>query len=92
MVSLLSLIFRLFWLLSFMELYIPSKKLKRWVLLVYDLNVILPRFVVHLLLRLMFLGFFVIGGILVLITLRKSGFGFLTFFVKGMHVLISLLT
>ena len=50
-------------------------------------------FMLHLLLGLMFLGCFVISGILVLTTVRKSGFGFLTLFVKGMHVrLISLLT
>jgi len=61
-VFLLSLIFRLLWLLSFMKLYMSLKKLKILVLLVYDLNVILPWFVLHLLLGLMFLGFFIIGG------------------------------
>jgi len=48
-------------------------------------------FVLHLLLELMFLGCFVIGGTLVLITVGKLGLGFLTFFMKGVHVLISLL-
>ena len=67
-------------------------KLKRLVLLVYVLNVILPWFVLHLLLGLLFHGCFVIGGTLVLTTVGKSGLVFLTFFVKGMHVLISLLT
>jgi len=80
---LISFIFRLLWLLNFMKLYMLLKKLKRWVLLVYGLNVILPWFVLHLLLRLMFIGFFVIGGTLVLITVEKSGFRFFTFFVKG---------
>jgi len=73
-----------------MELYMPLKKLKRWVLLVYGLNVILPWFVLHLLIGLMFLEFFVIGGTLALIIVGKSGLGFLTFFVKGVHVLTSL--
>ena len=41
-VSLLSLMLILLWLLSFMELYMLLKKLKRWVLLIYDLNVIMP--------------------------------------------------
>ena len=68
------------------------KKLKRWILLIYDLNVILPWFVLHLVLGLMFLGCFVIGETLVLITVGKSDLGFLTFFVKGIHVLISLLS
>jgi len=72
-VSLLSLILKLHWWSSFMELYMPLKKLKLWVLLVYGLNVILPWFVLHLLLGLMFLGFFVIGGTIVLITVRKPG-------------------
>ena len=79
-VSLLSLIFRLLWLLSFRELYRPFMKLKRWVLLVYDLNVILPWFVLHLLLWLRFLGFFIIGGTLAFISMGKSDVGFLTFF------------
>ena len=70
----------------------PSKKLKRWVLLFCGLNVILPWFMLHLLLGLKFIGFFVIGGTLPLITVEKSGLGFLTFFMKAMHVLTSLLT
>jgi len=37
----------------------------------------------------MFLGCFVIDGILVLITVEKSSLGLLIFFVKGMRVLIS---
>jgi len=32
----------------YMELYMSLKKLKRWVLLVYDLNAILSWFVLHL--------------------------------------------
>ena len=56
------------WLLTFMELYTLLKKLKRWVLLIYGLNVILPWFMLHLLLELMFLGCFVIGGTLGIIT------------------------
>ena len=67
-------------------------KFKRWVLLVYGLNVILHWFVLHLLLRLLFLVCFVIGETLVLTTAGKLGLGFLIFFVKGMYVLISLLT
>jgi len=74
--SLRFLKFRLLRLLSFMDLYILSRKLKTWGLLMYDLNVILPWFVLHLLLGLMFRGCFVIDRILVLITV-------------GMHVLIS---
>ena len=58
-VSLFFFVFRLFWLLSFMELYMLLNKLKRWVLLVYGLNVILPWFVLHLLLGLTFLRWFV---------------------------------
>jgi len=65
-------------------------KFKRWVLLVYDLNVILSWFVLHFLLGLMLLGCF--SGTLVLTTMRISRLGFPTFFVKGMHVLINLLT
>jgi len=91
-VFLLSLMFKLLCLLSFMELYMLLNKLKRWVLLVYGLNVILPWFVLHVLLGLMFLRCFVIGVTLVLTTLGKSGLEFLTFFVKGMHALICLLT
>jgi len=75
-----------------MKLYMPLKKIKRWVLLVYGLNVIMSWFVLHLLLGLMFLGFLIIGGTLVLITVGKSGLGFPTFFVKGMHVLTNFLT
>jgi len=37
---------------EFMELYMALKKLKRWILLVYDLNVILFWLVLHLLLAL----------------------------------------
>jgi len=77
---------------DFMELYMLLNKLKRWVLLVYGLNAILPWFVLHLLLGLMFLGCFVIGGTHVLIIARKLGLGFLTIFVKEILVLISLLT
>jgi len=49
-------------------------------------NVIQLWFVLHLLLGLMFLGCFVIDGILVLITVRKLGLGLLIFFVKEMCV------
>ena len=87
-----SLIFRLFWLLNFIGLYMPLKKLKKLVLLLYGLSVILSWFVLHLQLGLIFLWFFVIGGTFVLINVRKLGLEFLTFFVKEMHVLISLLT
>ena len=55
----------------------------------YYLNVILPWFVLRLLLGLMFRGCFVIDEILVLTTAGKSVLGLLTFFVKGMCVLIS---
>jgi len=75
--------------LSFMELYMLWRKLKGWGLLVYGLNVIMPWFVLHLLLGLIYRGCFVIDEILVLITMAKSGLGSLIFFVKGMHVLIS---
>ena len=80
---------RLPWLLSFVELYMLWRKLKRWGLLMYGLNVVLPWFVLHLFLGLMFCGCFVIDGILVLIIMGKSGLGLLIFFVKGMRVLIS---
>jgi len=80
--------FSLLWLLSFMELYMLWRKLKRWGLLMYDLNVILPWFVLHLLLGLMFHGCFVIDGTLVF-TMGKSELGLLIFFVKGMCALIS---
>jgi len=46
-------------------------------------------FVLRLLLGLIFCGFFVIDGILVLITVGKSGLRLLIFFVKGIPVLIS---
>ena len=65
------------------------RKLKRWGLLMYDLNVILPWFMSRLLLGLMFRGCFTIDGILVLITVGKSGLGLLILFVKGMRVMIS---
>jgi len=52
-------------------------------------NVTLHWFVLRLLLGQMFLGCFVIDGILVLITVEKSGLWLLIFFVKGMCVLIS---
>ena len=39
--------FRLLWLLSFMELYMLWRKLKRWDLLMFGLNVILPWFVLR---------------------------------------------
>jgi len=55
----------------------------------YDLNVILPWFVLHLLLRLMFCGCFVIDEILILTTMGKSGLRLLIIFVKETHVLIS---
>jgi len=55
----------------------------------YDLNVILPWFVLYLLIGLMFRGCFVIDEIFVLITVRKLGLGLLICFVKGMRVLIS---
>ena len=51
-IYLLFLIFRLLCLLSFMELYMLLKKLKRCVLLVYGLNVIMSWFVLHVLLGL----------------------------------------
>jgi len=55
---------------------------QRWGLLMSDLNVIFPWFVLHLLLGLMF-------RLLVLIIVGKSDLGLLIFFVKGMRVLIS---
>ena len=55
------------------------RKLKRWDLLIYGLNVILPWFVLRLLLELMFRGCFVSDGILVLITVGKSSLGLLIF-------------
>jgi len=58
----------------------------------YDLNAILPWFVLHLLLGLMFRGCFIIGGTLVLITVGKSSLGLLIFFVKGMRVRMRWLT
>jgi len=56
---------------------------------VYGLNVIMPWFVLHLLVGLMYRGCFVIDGSLLLITVAKSGLGLLIFFVKGMRELIS---
>ena len=53
-----------------MDLYILLKKLKRRVLLIYDLNVILSWFVLHLHLELICLGCFIIGGTPVLIKIR----------------------
>ena len=53
---------------------------------------ILPWFVLLLLLELMFLGFFIIGGTKALIIMEKSDLEFLTFFVKAMLALTSLLT
>ena len=50
--SLSFLKFTMLWLLSFMELYMLWRKLKRWSLLMSDLNVILSLFVLCLLLRL----------------------------------------
>ena len=67
--------FKLLWLLSFMELYMLWRKLKKWDLLMSGLNVILPWFVLRLLLRLMFRGCFRIDGILVLIFVGQSGLG-----------------
>ena len=92
MVFLRLLTFTLLWLLSFMDLYMLWRKLKRWILIMYGLNVILPWLVVHLLLRQMFLDCFVIDGILVLITVGKLVLRLLIFFVKGMCVGISWLT
>ena len=73
--SLCFLKFILLWLLTFMELYMLWKKFKRWGLLMYDLNVIMLWFMLHLLLELMFRGCFVIDGIIVLITVGKSSLG-----------------
>jgi len=87
--SLRFLSFRLLLLLNFMELYMLWRKHKRWDLLMSGWNVTLPWFVLRLLLGQMFIGCFVIDGILVLITVEKSGFGLLIFFGKGMRVLIS---
>jgi len=87
--SLRFLTFRLLWWLNFMELYMLWRKLKSWVLLMPSWNVNLSWFVLCLLLGQMFLGCFVIDGILVLITVEKSGLGLLIFFVKVMRVLIS---
>ena len=67
--------FKLLWLLSFMELYMLWRKLKKWNLLMFDLNVILSWFVLRLLLGLMFRGCFRIDGILVLIFVGQSGLG-----------------
>ena len=78
-VSLHFFMFRLLWLLSFMELYMLWRKFKRWDLLMYALNVILPCFVLRLLLGLLFRGCFVIDGILVLIVVEKSSLGLLIF-------------
>ena len=75
--------------INFMELYILWRKLKKWDLLMSNLNVILPWFVPRLLLGLMFRRCFVIDRILVLIFVGQSGLGLLIFFVKGMRVLIS---
>jgi len=65
------------------------RRLKRWNLLMYGLNVIPPWFVLHLLLGLIFRGCFVIDEILILITVEKSGLGLLIFFIKGIRVLIN---
>ena len=67
--------FKLLWLLSFMELYMLWRKLKKWDLLMSGLNVILPWFVLRLLLGLMFRGCFIIDGILVLIFVGQLGLG-----------------
>jgi len=72
-----------------MGLYMLWRKLKRWGLLMFEWNVILLWFVLRLLLGLMFLGCFVIDGILVLITVGKSSLGLRIFFVKEMCVQIS---
>jgi len=53
---------------DFMELYMLWRKLKRWGLLMSDLNVILTWFVLCLRLGLMLCGCFVIDKILVFIT------------------------
>ena len=81
--------FRLFWLLSFMKLYMLWRKLKKWDLLMSGLNMILIWFVLRLLLGLMFRVCFVIDEILVLISVGQLGLGLLIFFVKRMCVLIS---
>ena len=65
------------------------RKLKSWDLLMSSWNVTMPWFVLRLLLGQMFLGCFIIDGILVLITVKKSGLELLIFFMKRMHVLIS---
>ena len=65
------------------------RKLKSWILLISSWNVTLSWFVLRLLLGQMFLGCFVIDGILILITVKKSGLGLLIFFVKKMRMLIS---
>jgi len=81
-VYLFSLMFKLLWLPSFMELYMLLNKFKRWVLLVHGLNVIMFWFMLHLRLWLMFLECFVIGETLLLIIVRNH-LRFLTFFRKG---------
>ena len=65
------------------------RKLKRWGLLMHGLNMILPSFVLHLLLGLMFRGCFAIHRIFVLIIVGKSGLRILICTVKGMCVWIS---
>jgi len=55
----------------------------------YNLNVIMPWFVLRLLLGLMFRVCFVIDEIFDLITVRKPGLRLLIFFVKRMRVLTS---
>jgi len=57
---------------EFYEVIHGIEQAQKWVLLVYGLIVILPWFVLHLLLGLMFLGCFVIGGTLVLNTAENQ--------------------
>jgi len=54
------------------DIHAIEEALKRWGLLMYGLNVILPWFVLRLLLGLMFHRCFVIDGILVLIIVGKQ--------------------
>ena len=79
-VSLCFLMFRLLWLLNFMELYMLWRKLKMGLTKVWlDYDFVLPWFVLHLLL----------GLILVLIIVGKSCLRLLIFFMKEMRVLVS---
>ena len=75
--------FRRLWLLSFMKLYMLWRKLKRWSLLMFGLNMILPWFVLRLLVWLMFRECFIIDGILVFITVGKSSLWVTHIFCEG---------